>query len=377
MSVHPETSHDRKASAKSKSSHHRRGSTASSLSGIFHNRKSLERTHFTNEIGDYELISDIGGVDDISYLYQARHIPTGDPVALKYTDLTISPDYELIEELIRTVKNTNQCHHRNILPYWTTFVENERMWNVTCPMQAGSFRNIMRNHFQEGFSEPVVATILRELLKAIVYMHDNMLIHNDIRADNILLVEHGEIKITGLRQMISLSEGGQYLESVFSIVGDNIEWAAPEVMAQNSVYDEKADIYSIGITALELAFNRTPFDDWPPLKVLLSKLEYPCPLIPTKKAMSKEFYDMVYACLHKDPKRRPSACELADNAFFKQAKSTKFLEAQVLQKLESKPRTGPAVSPEQGPSPPLPVEDTTPSNHRLDVEEPLDEEPDE
>lgn len=56
--------------------------------------------------------------------------------------------------------------------------------------------------------------------------------HSDIRADNILLDVHGEIRITGLRQMLSLSEGGEHMESVFSLVGDNIEWAAPEVLAQ-------------------------------------------------------------------------------------------------------------------------------------------------
>jgi serine/threonine protein kinase len=59
---------------------------------------------------------------------------------------------------------------------------------------------------------------------------------------------------------------------VFSLVGDNIEWSAPEVMAQNSNYDEKVDIYSFGITAMELAFNKTPFDEWPPLKVSLENL---------------------------------------------------------------------------------------------------------
>ena len=63
-----------------------------------------------------------------------------------------------------------------------------------------------------------------------------------------------------------MSQHGTYLKSVFSLVGDNIEWCAPEIMAQNSNYNEKADIYSFGITALELAFNKTPFDGWCPLK---------------------------------------------------------------------------------------------------------------
>ncbi|KAJ3159831.1 hypothetical protein HDU86_001483 [Geranomyces michiganensis] len=304
----------------------------------------VQQTNFTNDISHYELISDIGGVDDISYLYLAKHVPTGEFVALKYTDLTLSPDYELIDELIRTVRNTKLCQHRNILPYWTTFVETERMWNVTYPMKIGSFRSIMQKHYPDGLSEVIVATTLREVLNAILYMHENRMIHNDIRADNILLGDHGEIRVTGLRQMISLSQGGQFVESVFSIVGDNIEWAAPEVIAQNSNYDEKADIYSLGITALELAFNKTPFDDWPPLKVLLSKLEFPCPAIPTEQVLSRDFYRLVNACIQKDPSVRPSARELLEHPFIKLARSTRYLEAHLVHGISSPKSSRPSSS---------------------------------
>lgn len=77
----------------------------------------------------------------------------------------------------------------------------------------------------------------------------------------------GEIRVTGLHSVAHLTESGQRLNSVYSPVGSNFEWAAPEIIGQGELHDERADIYSIGITALELAFNRTPFDDWPPLKV--------------------------------------------------------------------------------------------------------------
>ncbi|KAJ3174999.1 hypothetical protein HDU87_006533 [Geranomyces variabilis] len=301
-----------------------------------------------------------GGVDDISYLYVAKHVPTGEYVALKYTDLTLSPDYELIDELIRTVRNTRLCQHRNILPYWTTFVETERMWNVTYPMKIGSFRSIMQNHYPDGLSEAIVATTLREVLNAICYMHDNRMIHNDIRADNILLGDHGEIRVTGLRQMISLSQGGQFVESVFSIVGDNIEWAAPEVIAQNSNYDEKADIYSLGITAMELAYNKTPFDDWPPLKVLLSKLEFPCPAIPSQKVLSRDFYRLVNACIQKDPSLRPSAHELLEHPFLKLARSPRYLEAHLVHAITN-PTSSPLSSSSPGgttPEPQLSIADS-------------------
>ncbi|KAJ3282658.1 hypothetical protein HK104_010783 [Borealophlyctis nickersoniae] len=132
--------------------------------------------------------------------------------------------------------------------------------------------------------------------------------------------------------MVSLSRNGEYIQSVFSRVGDNIEWSAPEVMAQNNNYDEKADIYSFGITALELCFNRTPFDGWPALKVLLSKLEYDCPAIETSKTVSTTFYRMVRSCIYKDANERPSAQDLMDHPFFKNARNSHYLETHVIRK---------------------------------------------
>ncbi|KAJ3112673.1 hypothetical protein HK098_007974, partial [Nowakowskiella sp. JEL0407] len=202
----------------------------------------------------------------MSYLYLARHIPTQDIIALRYTDLTISPDYEFVDELIKNERHAALCNHPNILPHFVSFVEHERLWTVTLPVPAGSCRDILKVYFTDGFNENIVATILREVLKAIIYLHEGRMIHNDIRAGNILIDIRGNVRITGLRQLAFLAQNGEYQKTVFSLVGDNIEWAAPEVIAQNANYNEKADIYSIGITALELAFNQTPFDDWPPLK---------------------------------------------------------------------------------------------------------------
>ncbi|KAJ3216103.1 hypothetical protein HDU67_009904 [Dinochytrium kinnereticum] len=191
----------------------------------------------------------------------------------------------------------------------------------------------MKNYFEEGFAESVVATILKETLRAIIYLHDNHMIHNDIRADNILIDGEGEVKLSGLRQLISLTQNGEYIKSVFSLVGDNIEWAAPEVMAQNSNFNEKVDIYSFGITAIELAFNKTPFDKWPSMKILLSKLEYECPAIPGAKPMSPAFFHFVEQCIQKDPTKRPSARELADDPFFKFAKNPTHLKSSVIKRM--------------------------------------------
>lgn len=90
----------------------------------------------------------------------------------------------------------------------------------------------MAQSFPEGLGEAAVASILKEVLKALVYIHENHCIHNDIRADNILIDSDGDIRLGGFRQTMDLQKYGHVQKATFNLVGDNIEWAAPEVMAQ-------------------------------------------------------------------------------------------------------------------------------------------------
>ena len=198
-----------------------------------------------------------------------------------------------------------------------------------------TMRLVMNEHFPEGFPEVLVATILKEVIKGICYIHDNHMIHNDIKADNILVDPNGDVRISGFRQLRVLQQGGTVKKSICSLVGDNIEWAAPEIVSQNARYTQSADIYSLGITAMELAYNKTPFDDWPPLKVLLCKRQYDCPAVSSSKSMSRNFYKFVSACVQKNPEARPNIHYCLDHPFLKQAKGNSYVEQLIIRKIES------------------------------------------
>ncbi|KAI8894520.1 kinase-like domain-containing protein [Globomyces pollinis-pini] len=300
---------------------------------VFH-RKSKEQnesSYLTANVSDYEIIRKICGIEDVSFLVLAKHQPTQKMVSLKITDLTLSPDNEFIEEIIKSIKNNRMLHHKNILPNFLSFINDDELYSITLPLY-GTLRGIMKDNFENGFSEVVVATIIKEVLKALQYLHENHIIHNDIRSDNIVIDEHGDVKLTGFRQMRILQHGGQMSKTAFSLVGDNIEWAAPEVMSQNVNYDASADMYSMGITAMELGFNQTPFDGWPPLKVLLCKQHYECPAIKSTKTFSKHFYKFVQSCAHKVPSERPKVTECLEHAFIKQSKNSSYLEQSVIKR---------------------------------------------
>lgn len=264
----------------------------------------------------YHLSVHICGLEDVSFLYRATHLPTQTSVCLKYTDLSISPDSEFLEQLISTVQNTCGCHHANILDYYATWVdrEHERLWVVCCD-NFGTLKSLMQKHYPTGIPDPAIQIIGRGALLGLEYLHAQKMIHNDIKCANIIITSQGQVKLTGLRQLVHLKRDGGYIPSVFALIGTNIEWAAPEVVTQMSNYTEKADIYALGVSLIEMSCNKTPFDSWEALKILLCKHEYDMPM-PSGQQLGHVLHNIVCNCVEKDAKLRPRATHLLHSAYF-------------------------------------------------------------
>eukprot|EP00158_Paraphelidium_tribonemae_P002341 Partr_v1_DN25290_c0_g1_i2_m17011 putative ste20-related kinase adaptor len=139
----------------------------------------------------------------------------------------------------------------------------------------------------------------------------------------------GQVRLCGLHQMISAIEHGLWKRDIFQFAGDP-EWMAPEVISQATTFNNRVDIYAIGITALELLHGQTPFDGWPPLKILLAKLHYDLPDMKQDIAPSKAFCRFVERCVAKNPMMRPSARALLDDPFIKTAKNSHYLEMHLM-----------------------------------------------
>lgn len=309
-------------------------SRSNSILGMKRNSFIVTQNTFTDSIQDYEITQTIGVIEDISHGYLAKHIPSKRLVCLKMTDFNMSSEYELIQEMADIVRNTRMCSHSNILNYYTSFVEQERLWTVVDPIRLGSIKQLMIENFPNGLpTETIIATMLKEVLKATAYLHNRQCIHNNIRADNVYLDSTGDVRLGGLHQMIETMTSGTLKRSVFKFVGDP-EWMSPEVLSQATTFNEKIDIYSIGILALELYYGRTPFQGWPALKILLCKLHYEVPPIETDRLPpSKAFARFIERCLHKYPRLRPTALELLDDPFIKNGRNTQYLESHLVRKL--------------------------------------------
>ncbi|CAM8927614.1 unnamed protein product [Rhodiola kirilowii] len=286
---------------------------------------------FPVSASDYKLYEEVGeGVS--ATVYRALCVPLNEIVAIKVLDLEkCNNDLDRIRREVQTMTLIN---HANLVRAHCSFTTDHSLWVVMPYMAAGSCLHIMKSAYPDGFEEPVIAILLRETLRALVYLHAHGLIHRDIKAGNILVDSDGAVKLTDFGVSASMFDTGDRQRSRNTFVGTPC-WMAPEVMQQLHGYDFKADIWSFGITALELAHGHAPFSKYPPMKVLLMTLQNAPPGLDYErdKRFSKSFKEMVSICLVKDPKKRPTSEKLLKHQFFKHARPNEYLARTILEGL--------------------------------------------
>ncbi|KAL1189838.1 Serine/threonine-protein kinase BLUS1 [Cardamine amara subsp. amara] len=277
---------------------------------------------------DYELFEEVGeGVS--ATVYRARCIALNETVAVKILDLEkCRNDLETIRKEVHIM---SLIDHPNLLKSHCSFIDGSSLWIVMPYMSGGSCFHLMKSVHPEGLEQPIIATLLREVLKALVYLHRQGHIHRDVKAGNILIHSKGVVKLGDFGVSACMFDSGDRMRTRNTFVGTPC-WMAPEVMQQADGYDFKADIWSFGITALELAHGHAPFSKFPPMKVLLMTLQNAPPRLDHErdKKFSKSFKELIAACLVKDPKRRPTSAKLLKHPFFKHARSTDYLSRKIL-----------------------------------------------
>ena len=147
-------------------------------------------------------------------------------------------------------------------------------------------------------------------LEGLKYLHSVNIIHRDIKAANILVNDNGECKLADFGVSAEIATT---LSRKQTVIGTP-NWMAPEVI-KASAYDEKADIWSLGITAIELAVGQPPHSDVHPMTAMFKIPTSPSPTLPYPERWTRGFHSFVNQCLQKDLSRRPSANQLLDVRF--------------------------------------------------------------
>jgi len=249
-------------------------------------------------------------------VFKARHKRTDHIVAIKQVPL--KDDIQVVMKEIEYMKN---CKSEYIVQFYGYYIHDGKLWIVMEYCGAGSISDII-TICKSVLLESQIKRICRDALMGLQYLHSKHQIHRDVKAGNIVLA------ISGRAKLVDFGVSAQLTETTLkrNTLTGTPYWIAPEVVMEDG-YDEKADIWSLGITCIEMAEGKPPYYGMKPMLAMFKIPAKPPPRLANESNFSSEFVDFLSRCLTKKAADRPNATELLKHPFLSKIQSVRILSS--------------------------------------------------
>ncbi|XP_048347044.1 serine/threonine-protein kinase 10 [Sphaerodactylus townsendi] len=311
----------------------------------FEKRKSKEYEHVRRDLDPNEVWDIVGELGDGAFgkVYKAKNRETGALAAAKVIE-TKSEDE--LEDYMVEIDILATCDHPYIVKLLGAFYYDSKLWIMIEFCLGGAVDAIMLE-LDRGLTEPQIQVMCRQMLEGLNYLHSKKIIHRDLKAGNVLLTQDGDIKLADFgvsaKNMKTLQRRDSFIGTPY--------WMAPEVVMcetmKDTPYDYKADIWSLGITLIEMAQIEPPHHELNPMRVLLKIAKADPPTLSYPSKWSPEFSDFLKTALDKNPETRPNAAQLLEHPFVSKVTSNRALrelvaeaKAEVMEEIEDNREEG-------------------------------------
>lgn len=261
-------------------------------------------------------------------VYYAKHVKTGEVVAIKKMSFSGKQSAEKWADIVREVRFLKQCKHENTIKYKSCYLKEHTAWLVM-EYCVGSCSDVLEVH-KKPLAEQEIAAVCKGAVRGLIYLHSNDKIHRDVKAGNVLLTEDGVVKLADFGSASIISPANSFVGTPY--------WMAPEVILamDEGQYDGKVDVWSLGITCIELAERKPPLFNMNAMSALYHIAQNDAPAL-TTDGWSGDIKDFIGKCLQKNPPDRPSSQELLAHVFVSKPQPQNILK-ELVQRTKSQVR---------------------------------------
>ncbi|XP_047492945.1 serine/threonine-protein kinase TAO3-like [Penaeus chinensis] len=239
-------------------------------------------------------------------VYYARHVTSKEVVAIKKMSYNGKQSAEKWQDILKEIRFLRNLRHPNTVTYRGCYLKESTVWLVM-EYCLGSASDIIEVH-RQPLREEEISAICEGCLSGLAYLHSLGKIHRDVKAGNILLTENGTVKLADFGSASIASPANSFVGTPY--------WMAPEVILamDEGQYDGKVDVWSLGITCIELAERKPPYFNMNAMSALYHIAQNVAPKMSSPE-WSKEFQHFVESCLQKNPPDRPTSARLLSHEF--------------------------------------------------------------